>query len=80
MLEEERTRDQASLECFVMVVMSRGDGEHIYGVDGYRINTDSIISMFDCEHCSNLRGKPKIFIFQACNDGTRQFRQRFLFV
>nr|XP_022286252.1 caspase-6-like [Crassostrea virginica] len=70
-LEEERTRDQASLECFVMVVMSRGDGEHIYGVDGYRINTDSIISMFDCEHCSNLRGKPKIFIFQACNDATK---------
>lgn len=67
-LEGERTRDQASLECFVMVIMSRGDGERIFGVDGYKIDIDTIVSMFDCEHCSYLRGKPKIFIFQTCSD------------
>lgn len=69
MLEGERTRDHASLECFVMVIMSRGDGERLYGVDGYKIDIDTIISMFDSEHCSYLRGKPKVFIFQTCSDG-----------
>ncbi|XP_061189606.1 caspase-6-like [Saccostrea echinata] len=67
-LEKERTCDHASLECYVMVVMSRGDGDHIYGVNGYKINIDTIISMYDDEHCSSLRGIPKIFIFQACDD------------
>ncbi|XP_062588009.1 caspase-6-like isoform X2 [Saccostrea cucullata] len=67
-LEKERTCDHASLECYVMVVMSRGDGDHIYGVNGYKICIDTIISMFDDEHCSSLRGIPKIFIFQACDD------------
>ncbi|XP_048770132.1 caspase-6-like [Ostrea edulis] len=68
LLEEERTRDHTSIDCYVMVFMSRGDGERIYGIDGYRIDIDTIISTFDFEHCSSLRRKPKIFIFQACDD------------
>lgn len=79
-LEGERTRDHASLECFVMVIMSRGDGERLYGVDGYKIDIDTIISMFDSEHCSYLRGKPKVFIFQTCSDapksGTAEFQKK----
>lgn len=76
-LEGERTRDHTSLECFVMVIMSRGDGERLYGVDGYKIDIDTIISMFDCEHCSYLRGKPKIFIFQTCSDAPKSCTDEF---
>jgi caspase 6 len=70
-LEDERTRDHTSIDCYAMVFMSRGDGERIYGVDGCKISVDAIISMFDAEHCSSLRGKPKILIFQACSDGKK---------
>lgn len=52
MFEGERICDYVFLECFVMVIMLCGDGECLFGVDGYKIDIDIIIFMFDSEYCS----------------------------
>lgn len=63
MFEGERICDYVFLECFVMVIMLCGDGECLYGVDGYKIDIDIIIFMFDSEYCSYFWEKLKVFIF-----------------
>ncbi|XP_019646757.1 PREDICTED: caspase-2-like, partial [Branchiostoma belcheri] len=63
-------------DCCVVVMMSHGKPEHIYGRDGQdsstspSVNIPTIISMFDNVNCPALRGKPKLFFFQACRGDT----------
>ncbi|XP_072180995.1 uncharacterized protein [Diadema setosum] len=50
----------------VLVFMSHGIQEGIYGSDGVVITVEEIKEMFSGKNCPALIGKPKIFFFQAC--------------
>ncbi|XP_071499130.1 caspase-6-like [Diadema antillarum] len=50
----------------VLVFMSHGDREGISGKDGNIISVEEIKDIFSGRNCPHLRGKPKIFFFQAC--------------
>ncbi|KAL1425667.1 hypothetical protein MTO96_018961 [Rhipicephalus appendiculatus] len=56
-------------DCLVVILMSHGAKDVIYGVDLQPLHLeDDIISLFDNEGCPALRGKPKLFLFDACRD------------
>ncbi|XP_034280193.1 caspase-9 isoform X2 [Pantherophis guttatus] len=38
----------------------------IIGTDGQRIPVQKVVSYFNGSHCPSLRGKPKLFLIQAC--------------
>uniref|UniRef100_A0A914HLV7 Caspase family p20 domain-containing protein n=1 Tax=Globodera rostochiensis TaxID=31243 RepID=A0A914HLV7_GLORO len=59
----ENTKKQHSA---VVVLMSHGAYDKVYGVDGHSIDLHTFIGCLNAENCPRLRGKPKIMIFQAC--------------
>ncbi|VDI15888.1 caspase 2 [Mytilus galloprovincialis] len=61
--------DHQNADACVVCILSHGEEGYIFGTDGRKIFLDSIMSLFDNSHCKNLRGKPKIFIIQACRGG-----------
>ena len=55
--------------CFILVIMSHGGIDRssiLYGVDGKKVKTAEIKKLFQPKSCPTLRGKPKIFFYQAC--------------
>ncbi|XP_071479487.1 caspase-3-like [Diadema antillarum] len=61
-----KTKIRPSHTSAVLVFMSHGDREGICGKDGHVITVEEIKDMFSGRNCPYLRGKPKIFFFQAC--------------
>ncbi|XP_034280192.1 caspase-9 isoform X1 [Pantherophis guttatus] len=66
-------RDHSSLDCCMVVILSHGcESYHIQipgaiiGTDGQRIPVQKVVSYFNGSHCPSLRGKPKLFLIQAC--------------
>nr|AAI70178.1 Casp9-A protein [Xenopus laevis]AAI70180.1 Casp9-A protein [Xenopus laevis] len=66
-------QDHSLQDCCLVVILSHGcETRHIqfpggvYGTDGIRIPVERIVSYFNGSKCPSLRGKPKIFIIQAC--------------
>ncbi|XP_049271278.1 caspase-8 [Rhipicephalus sanguineus] len=52
-------------DCLVVILMSHGEQNMIYGVDRGKLHLENdIISLFDDENCPALRGKPKVFFIQ----------------
>ncbi len=50
--------------------MSHGRKDYIYGTDGQVVSIQKdIIEPFHQDKCEALSGKPKVFIFQACEGG-----------
>ncbi|XP_029434788.1 caspase-9 [Rhinatrema bivittatum] len=65
--------DHSHLDCCLVVILSHGcEARHIqfpggvYGTDGASIPVEKIVKYFDGSQCPSLRGKPKLFIIQAC--------------
>lgn len=58
-------KDHSDADCFVGVILSHGEKDTIYGIDG-PLETDSIFQYFRGNFCKSLAGKPKIFLIQAC--------------
>lgn len=58
-------KDHRDADCFVGVILSHGEKDKIYGVDG-PIETNDIFQYFKGFACETLAGKPKIFFIQAC--------------
>ena len=56
-------------DIMILVVMSHGDtgvgGGVIFTADGEKFDIENIISFFNNQN-DNLRGKPKLFVFQSC--------------
>ncbi|XP_071479489.1 caspase-3-like [Diadema antillarum] len=61
-----KTKIRSSHTSAVLVFMSHGDREGICGKDGSVISVEEIKEIFSGRNCPELRGKPKIFFFQAC--------------
>lgn len=60
--------DLENADCLVLAVLSHGTGEnYICGVDGRGIHVmDILTKIFSAKKCPKMRGKPKMFIFNAC--------------
>lgn len=57
---------QSKHNALVVILLSHGSEHGVYGVDGIEVNLNDVLSYFDNKHCKTMRGKPKIFIVQAC--------------
>ena len=59
--------DHKDYGVFFCIIMSHGnDKNEIYTTDNEAININEIQDYFTPKNCPSLRGKPKIFIIQAC--------------
>ena len=56
-------------DCTVVCILSHGEEGYIFGADGKKFELDAVFSLFDNTCCQHLRGKPKLFIIQACRGG-----------
>lgn len=57
-------------DAFVCVILSHGGlADLVYGVDGAGVSVHDVTKTFNDEHCVGLRGKPKMFFFNACRGG-----------
>lgn len=54
--------------CLTLFIMAHGSLGHI-NVSNGQIELQRIFEMFDNRRCSALRGKPKLFVIQACRGG-----------
>ncbi|ESO83598.1 hypothetical protein LOTGIDRAFT_133150, partial [Lottia gigantea] len=55
--------------CFICL-LSHGEEGYIYGTDGEMLALNQIFDLFNNNKCPLLKGKPKIFIVQACRGGS----------
>ncbi|XP_076016378.1 caspase-14-like isoform X2 [Genypterus blacodes] len=53
------------VSCLTIFIMAHGTLGHINMRDG-KLELSTIFEMFDNRHCPALRGKPKLFVIQAC--------------
>jgi len=84
-LTEISSRDHSAYDAFVLVILSHGNKDGVYGIDGSSepakdarrvgfVLLDEITALFDGSKCESLRGKPKMFIIQACQGGVLRLR------
>ena len=59
-------RDFSKNDCLFFVILSHGKQEGILGVDDEPISLAAMADLFTADKCPTLKGKPKIFIVQAC--------------
>ncbi|XP_063397694.1 caspase-14-like [Mytilus trossulus] len=67
-LEKERDSitDWDKIECVVLILMSHGKGEYIFGDDNKPVKLTDITAVFDSNHCKGLDEKPRLVFVQAC--------------
>ncbi|KAK7895224.1 hypothetical protein WMY93_020549 [Mugilogobius chulae] len=64
-LRDESDEDHTENSSFVCVILSHGNEEGIFAVDGV-VKLDSLTQCFKGDECTSLLGKPKLFFLQAC--------------
>lgn len=55
----------------LLCIMGKGDCGRICGTDGLTISIDELKTIFDDANCPALKGKPRIFITETCEDGDK---------
>jgi len=74
-LKKVSSRDHTAYDAFILVILSHGKQDGVYGIDGDLktesgfVLLDDITSLFDGANCPSLMGKPKMFFIQACQGG-----------
>jgi len=74
--ETAKSISHENYSCFILVIMSHGGLDPcsvIYGVDGKRVKTVDIKKYFQPHSCPSLKGKPKVFFYQACQTQCQTF-------
>lgn len=66
-----RDANLANHDALVVVMLSHGDAEEIFGTDYLRVNIRDVLEFFNNENCPLLKGKPKMFFLGACRGGRR---------
>lgn len=54
------------VDSLIVVLMSHGNNEDIYGVDCDKREIMSLVKFFDRDRCPAMKHKPKMFIVNAC--------------
>ena len=68
---ESESRDHEDYDAFFVCVISHGTRGAVYGVDGVEVDIKAdIVGPFHQHRCKALCGKPKVFLFQACQGGS----------
>ena len=80
-LDEVAKMDHSAHDCLIVAILSHGDNGKLYGTDSEvekdrkadpknALAVESLSTYFDGEKCPTLKGKPKLFILQACRGTT----------
>ena len=59
--EEFAKKDHNEFDSFVFIVLSRGQDNDIYGVDGKKASLVEVMTAYTPTNCPTLRFKPKLF-------------------
>ncbi|CAH3026111.1 unnamed protein product [Porites evermanni] len=65
-LDNISNEDHSNYDCFVLCLMSHGLEGFVYGADGERVLLEDVCGFFSNSRCRTLKGKPKLFVIQAC--------------
>ncbi|CAG2105421.1 unnamed protein product, partial [Medioppia subpectinata] len=64
-------------DALVVIMLSHGAEEGIYGTDGVTVPINTILEMFNNKNCPQLLDKPKMFFTNACRGRYVSFRSPF---
>ncbi len=56
----------SSADMAVVCVLGHGTEGGVFAADGVKVEAEKIYEYLNNEGCPDLRGKPKLFIMQAC--------------
>ncbi|XP_053185165.1 caspase-8 isoform X1 [Scomber japonicus] len=59
-------------DCLVCFILSHGQEQSVYGVDGHTVEVQHLMDPFNGSLCSSLANKPKMFFIQACQGNREQ--------
>ena len=71
--QETKHPDHEHLGMFVLVLMSHGNTEHIFGSDGVALNLSKVYDLVSPYNFKAMEDKPKWLIIQACSGGEISF-------
>lgn len=66
--------EHLSADSCVVIVLTHGENDVLFGVDGTTVNTHQFWSCFNSKNAPSLAGKPKLFIMQSCRGGRSNFK------
>ncbi|KAL4221291.1 luteolysis [Mactra antiquata] len=55
-----------NVDCLAVAMLTHGNEDYLYGVDGNYIHVYDVFGSFTAENCQALHHKPKFFIINAC--------------
>ncbi|CAK6954037.1 caspase-8 isoform X1 [Scomber scombrus] len=70
-MQELASQNHSQMDCLVCFILSHGQEQSVYGVDGNTVELQDLMDPFNGSRCSTLANKPKMFFIQACQ-GTRE--------
>jgi len=66
-LKDVQKDDHSNADCILVVMMTHGDEEgFLYDSRGWKFLPSKLWAPFTADLCPSLAGKPKLFLFQAC--------------
>ncbi|XP_064458423.1 caspase-7-like [Ornithodoros turicata] len=71
-IKDVKERIDPESDIFAFWIMSHGKKGHIVGSDEKEVSLDSILREFSAANCEKLKGKPKLFFVQACQNTGRE--------
>lgn len=67
-LKRDKEEEKKDADALIVTVLSHGGKGAVYGTDGREISITDMATIFYSGNCPSLKGKPKIFLIEACQD------------
>ncbi|XP_013402632.1 caspase-8-like [Lingula anatina] len=64
--KESKNSDHAARHSFILIILSHGTNDAVYGTDMKKLSIPAITDLFNGKNCPFLVDKPKLFFIQAC--------------